>query len=290
MENVFIYIIEHWPVLSLIVGIIIGLIWVIYKFRTNDANLNDKINEKISDKIDSKFDDFYDRICDRFDLVEEKIKIVNDKFDHKIEYIENKIDDIPIQNLVVSNEYIKSQEEQHIKQIEDLMLLGGKLHSTLKKYTKLIHTDHIFIGSFHNGNSNLSGIPFCKFDIISECYCDNKVKHDHEFAPVYKDSDILRYGSLFSAILQNDCSIFKVSDEVNDMEQYEDIIWRRMLGLGIKQMGVKILRDPDNIPSGFVGAVRYDDDEMDMDMLTQCGIELERIYSINKYKQDADKE
>ena len=84
--------------------------------------------------------------------------------------------------------------------------------------------------------------------------------------------------------------LFKVNDEVNDMEQYEDIMWRRMKGLHIRQMGIKILRDPDNKVSGFVGVVRYDDNDMNMDMLVQCGIELERIYSVNKYKQDADKE
>ena len=292
MEKVLIYIIEQWPVLGILLGLLAGAGWLIYHLATKQPK-TDKLNQTIEDKLE----DIYDRICDRFDtvneriaMVDEKVTIVDNKFEDKIALLEDKIAEVPMQNLVINNEYAKASNDIHIKQIEDLMLLGGHLHQTMKKYTKLINTDHIFIGSFHNGSSNLSGIPFCKFDIISECYCENKVKHDHEFAPVYKDADILRYGSLFPAVMQNDYMLFHVNDEVNDMEQYEDIMWRRMKGLNIRQLAVKILRDPDNQVSGFVGAVRYDDDDMNMDMLVQCGIELERIYSVNKYKQDADKE
>lgn len=300
MENVLIYILEKWPILGLCLVVVVGVIalsiWLVKKFPKKDK-IEQIVKDSLDEKLNEKFEDIYERISDKFDnvydrmdLLDQKIELGDAKAEDRITRVEEKITDIPNQNLAVSREFDAANNEDHLKQIEDLMLLGGHLHKTMKRYTKLIHADHIFIGSFHNGNSNLSGIPFCKFDIISECYCENKVKHDHEFAPVYKDADILRYGSLFPAIMQNDHMLFRVTEDVNDMEQYEDIMWRRMKGLRIRQMGVKILRDPDNKVSGFVGAVRYDDEDMNMDMLIQCGIELEGIYRVNKYKQDADKE
>lgn len=291
MNEIIAEIIREWGILG---ALLFGIGWLIY-----DSKKNTKSREKESTNIDKNFKILESHVTEQVGLVEKKIDIVDHKVDvveeslkDRINILSDRVDQIPSASLDEIYKRKETDDASHIKQIEDLMLLGGKLHETMKKYTRLINTDHIFIGSFHNGNQNLSGIPFCKFDIISECYGDKKVKHDHEFAPVYKDSDILRYGSLFSVILQNNYVLFKVDPHgQNDLAQHEDIIWRRMVGLGIKQMGVKLLKDPDGVASGFVGCVRYDDKEMNMDMLIQCGSELEFIYRANKYKmQDADKE
>lgn len=282
MDAIIVEIIKNWGLMG---AILVGLCWIIYdnwKSNKSRKSESDSVKKHVSDEIG---------ILDKkIDLVDHKVDGIESNLNDRIDNLSDRVDDIPQVAIGAAWARVDEDNKAHLKQITDLMLLGGEIHKTLKTYTKLINTDHIFIGSFHNGNSNLSGIPFCKFDIISECYCDDKVLHDHEFAPVYKDSDILRYGSLFSAVLQSDHMLFSViPGGVNDLCQYEDIIWRRMSGMGIKQLAVKILKDPDGIPSGFVGAVRYDQDEMDMKYLVQCGMELERIYSINKYKmQDAD--
>lgn len=289
MNDILAEIIREWGILG---AVVFGIGWLIW-----DNKKTSKSRKADSSSIEKNFKILETHITDQVGLVEKKIDLVDHKVDcveenlhEKINTLADRVDNIPVANVEAMYKRKGDDEVAHVKQIEDLMLLGGKLHETMKKYTRLINTDHIFIGSFHNGNSNLSGIPFCKFDIISECYGDKKVKHDHEFAPVYKDSDILRYGSLFSVIFQSGHILFKVDPHgQNDLAQYEDIIWRRMAGLGIKQMAVKVLKDPDNVPSGFVGCVRYDDKEMNMDMLVQCGTELEHIYSVNKYKmQDAN--
>ena len=273
-------IIQSWGLLG---AILIGFGWLIYdnwKSNKNRKSDSDSIKKHMTEQVG---------IMDKkLDLVDKKIDFVESNLNDRMDTISDRVDHLPANNVAAIQRQKADDDAQHLKHIEDLMLLGGHIHTTLKKYTKIINADHIFIGSFHNGNSNLSGIPFCKFDIISECYADDKVPHDHEFAPVYKDSDILRYGSLFSALSQNDhIHLWVLPDEDNnEMAQYEDIIWRRMYGLGIKQIMVKILRDPDGVPSGFVGVVRYDKDDMDMDSVIQCGQELELIYSNNKYKKN----
>lgn len=284
MDLIIAEIIKDWGLMG---ALLIGMGWMIYDIRKSSKN-----NKADSDSVKKHVSQEIGLLDKKIDIVDHKVDCVESNLHDRIDSISTRLDDLPEANADVAQKRADDANKDHIKQITDLMLLGDSIHKTLKKYTKLTKADHIFIGSFHNGNSNLSGIPFCKFDLISECYADKKIKHDHEFAPVYKDSDILRYGSLFSVILQNDCMHFNVDPEgQNDMAQYEDIIWRRMVGLGIKQMAIKILRDPDNIPSGFVGIVRYDNKEMNMEELIRCGTELERVYSINKYKiQDADKE
>lgn len=281
-------IIKNWGMFGIA---LIGFAWLLY-----DNYKHNKLRQKDSDGLKQ---DLKSHITTQIDIVDKKIHIVNNKVDNiesnlndKIDILSTKIESIPDDAVMASRKQQADDDKEHLKQIEDVMLLGCELHKVMKEYTDIINADHMFIGSFHNGVKNLSGIPYCKFDIISECYSSNKISHDHEFAPVYKDSDILRYGSLFSTIFQSDQLLFIVDpdNDVNDLAKYEDIIWRRMYGLGIKQIAIKLLRDPDNIPSGFLGVVRYDLNDMDLKSFSLCAHKLEHIYSVNKYKKYADKE
>ena len=289
-------IITNWGMFGVAVIVICYLLYQNWKQGKTSSSENKGIKSDIA-TLGTEVKAGFKTMAGEIELVNKKIELVDSKVDSvnanlndRIDSLTDRVDNVADDSVIKAWDRAKIDNDIHVKQVKDLMLLGGEIHKTLKRYTKLTNTDHIFIASFHNGNSNLGGIPFCKFDIISECYCDEKVPHDHEFAPVYKDSDILRYGSLFSVILQNDHMLFSVvPGGANDMCQYEDIIWRRMMGLGIKQLAVKVLFEPDGTPSGFIGAVRYDEDKIDMAELVQCGHELEHIYSINKLKmQDAD--
>lgn len=271
--------------------LLVGIGWLIYESKKNSKTQQKDSNElkkDIKDHVSFQISEVRQEIS----LVDKKIDNVDLCLNNRIDTLTERVDNTPAETVFMSRKYMDDDDKIHLKQIEDVMLLGESMHRVMKKYTVLTKADHMFIGSFHNGTTNLSGIPFCKFDIISECYGDNKIAHDHEFAPVYKDSDILRYGSLFSVLFQNEQMLFHVDpdNDNNELAKYEDIIWRRMYGLGIKQLAVNILRDPDNIPSGFLGIVKYDDEEMDMNMLKVCARELEHIYSVNKHKKYDDKE
>jgi hypothetical protein len=161
-----------------------------------------------------------------------------------------------------------------------VLKLGPELYNILEEYIQKINCTHIFIGSFHNGTSSMSGIPYCKFDLISERFNKNEiVSEDHEFAPVYKDADLLRYGKLPMALVQQETLYFTVEENNDsDLFNYDDIIVRRMIGMGIKQIALRLLKDSNNKPSGFVGCVKYNYDPLNINELENCGAELEYVY------------
>lgn len=172
----------------------------------------------------------------------------------------------------------------HPKQFLDRIKLGPQIHKTLNTFRARINADHIFVGSFHNGNESLTGIPYYKFDIIAEKFRPDKVERDIEFAFMYKDADLLRHDLLPTEVVQTGMVHYIIDEDGHSpLEDIDDIIYRRMCGRGIKQLAIALLRDPSNgMPSGFVGCVRYDYDKIDLHELNDCGRELESIYAINE--------
>ena len=170
----------------------------------------------------------------------------------------------------------------HTKQFTDRLKLGPQLHKTLNTFRNRINADHIFIGSFHNGNESLTGIPYYKFDIIAERFRPDKVERDIEFAFMYKDADLLRHDLLPTEVVQRNVVKYVIEEDgTSELKDIDDIIYRRMVGRNIKQLAIALLRDPDGTPSGFVGCVRYDYDDIDTDELRACGDELEQVYAAN---------
>ena len=177
---------------------------------------------------------------------------------------------------------VNVNKTSHTKQFVDRLKLGPQLHKTLNTFIARINADHIFIGSFHNGNESITGIPYYKFDIIAERFRPDKVDRDIEFAFMYKDSDLLRHDLLPQEVVQ--CgTVHYIIDENNEsyLSEIDNIIYRRMLGRDIKQLAVSLLRDPEGTPSGFVGCVKYDYEKLDITELKECGLELEQIYATN---------
>ena len=170
----------------------------------------------------------------------------------------------------------------HKKQFADRLKLGPQLHKTLNLFRSRINADHIFIGSFHNGNESLTGIPYYKFDIIAERFRPDKVARDIEFAFMYKDADLLRHDMLPQEVVQNN-TVHYIIDENGDspLKDIDNIIYRRMVGRDIKQLAISLLREPNGSASGFVGCVRYDYEDIDLKELRECGDELELIYATN---------
>jgi hypothetical protein len=172
----------------------------------------------------------------------------------------------------------------HPKQFLDRIKLGPQLHKTLNIFRSRINADHIFIGSFHNGNESLTGVPYYKFDIIAEKFRPDKVEKDIEFAFMYKDADLLRHDLLPTEVVQSGLVHYTIDENGNSsLADIDDIIYRRMCGRQIKQLALALLRDPsDGMPSGFVGCVRYDYENIDLHELSECGHELENIYATNE--------
>lgn len=220
-------------------------------------------------------------------LMEESTKDIKSSIDAQSRRIDNIERTVGMQinhinNRLDSIERKDDKVTQHTKQFSDRLKLGPLLHKTLNAFRTRMNADHIFIGSFHNGNESLTGIPYYKFDIIAERFRPDKVEQDIEFAFMYKDADLLRHDLLPTELVQRGTVKYIINEDgTSELQDIDDIIYRRMMGRGIKQLALSILIDPSGIPSGFVGCVRYDYEEIDLAELKSCGDELEHVYATN---------
>ena len=259
-----------------------GLILILLGYLTYDSWKSQKIRKDNNDRAINavqKVEDKMDNINTKISLVDQKVDNVADIFDNRVDRLEKTVNNLPQLHLEELQALSIKQQEEHTKMMLDLLRLGPNLHNVLKEYNEKINGDHIFIGSFHNGNKSITGIPYYKFDIIAERFKTDIVEQDCEFAHMYKDADILRFDRLPILLVQKGLLHFTVlEDGLPEMSEFDDIIWRRMKGRGIRQIALKILRDKSNTPSGFVGVVKYDLNEINIKMLDICGQELEANY------------
>lgn len=262
MDVIFTEIFAQWGVFGIL---LIALGWYAWDNRKN---------LKTKAEIDNKSLNILNEISANQKVLSSDMKSLSSKID--------KLPDIHFEHLT---EYDENKKAVHLKQLDDLIKLGPKLHRILEEYNHKIGSDHIFLGSFHNGNASLSGIPYYKFDIIAERFKPMRIQNDCEFAPLYKDADILRFDMLPTLVMQNDYVYFK-DEENSKLKQYDDILWRRMMGRGIRQIALAVLREGDGTPSGFVGVVKYDFSTMDMDELKHCAAELEYNYRLGEENFD----
>lgn len=248
-------------------GLLLGLAgWIIYDYVKNSPKAT-----KEKEEFKKMFDNCINDIKTSIGAIDKRV----DGLELSIQTIKNS----PTQSVVLNH----AKNEDHTKQFLDRLKLGPQIHKTLNTFRTRINADHIFIGSFHNGNESLTGIPYYKFDIIAEKFKTNKVERDIEFAFMYKDADLLRHDLLPTKVVQEGCVYYTIDEDGNsELADVDDIIYRRMVGRDIKQLAVSLLRDPSGTPSGFVGCVKYDYDPIDVKELQECGSELENVYSINE--------
>ena len=260
-------------------GLLLGLAgFIIYTYIKNQSANNSK-----RDAVNNEIEEIKQLLSDNTTEIKQSINSINNRVDS--------LEKVLASNVTTINNRLDSIESgtknnikiSHTKQFLDRLKLGPQLHKTLNTFRTRINADHIFIGSFHNGNESITGIPYYKFDIIAERFRPDKVERDTEFAHMYKDADLLRHDLLPSEVVQRGTVHYIInSDGTSDLAAIDDIVYRRMIGRDIKQLAVSLLRDPAGTPSGFVGCVRYDYENIDLQELRECGLELEGVYAINE--------
>lgn len=246
-------------------GLVLGLAaWIIYNYVKDNPKINKDKND-LKKMFDEGMSD-----------LKASINMSIDSISNRVAGLEQVVADLRTRPC----EPIKPS---HPKQFLDRIKLGPQLHKTLNTFRARINADHIFIGSFHNGNESLTGIPYYKFDIIAERFRPDKVEDDCEFAHMYKDADLLRHDLLPSEVVQSGTVHYIIEkDKTCKLSEVDDIVYRRMIGRNIKQLAISLLRDPaSGMPSGFVGCVRYDYEPINIDELKECGIQLENVYEAN---------
>lgn len=269
MDSIISQLITEWGTLGLLLGLIIWIVLDSWKVSKNRKDNNDRAMNAISSLVKE------------VKIVDQKVDNVIDNFNDKIDFVQNQIDKLPEAHVDIINEInkIKQGEHDHSKTFDDLVKLGPNLHQIMKSGIEGTNADHMFIGSFHNGNKSLTGIPYYKFDIIAERFRPDKIERDCEFAYMYKDADILRFDMLPTMLLQQGMLHFIVPAEgETELSNIDDIIWRRMRGRGIRQIALRLLKDSKDTPAGFVGIVKYDFEELNLNELDICGSKLEMEY------------
>ena len=274
MDTIISQFIAEWGTLGVVLFAIGWMLWDNRKFnKTKSSQNNETLTavKGLSGQIEN--------LSGKINIVDKKVDEFKEQVDNKIEILEDKVDASPAHHIAQLDAAQIEKDKAHLKQMDDLIKLGPKLHRIIQNANQMIGSDHIFVGSFHNGNSSLSGIPYYKFDIIAERFSPHKVARDCEFAHMYKDADILRFDMLPSLLVQNGMVHFEVPSDGNvQLAEYDDIIWRRMRGRGIHQIALRLTRDSKGSPSGFVGVVKYDNTKLNLEGLENCAIELEEIY------------
>ena len=231
-------------------GVLLGLAgFIIYNHFKTDTKKDNTLNE-----LKATLESNTAEIKGSIKGLDNRISNLERNVTNDISLINKRMDEIECDNKVLTTE-----KHPHTKQFADRLKLGPQLHKSLNNFRSRINADHIFIGSFHNGNQSLTGIPYYKFDIIAERFRPDKVTRDLEFAFMYKDADLLRHDLLPQEVVQNTTVHYIIEkDGSSTLSEIDDIIYRRMVGRDIKQLAISLLRDPDGTPSGFVGCVRYD--------------------------------
>lgn len=265
-------------------AVLLGIGYLIYdNWKTNKTRKSNK-DETVS--IVKSLDGKLDNLNDRIDIIDTKVDEFKVQVNTRFKLMDDKIVDLPNAQISKMESDNESKKQVHLKQLDDLMKLGPKLHRIIQSTNNSVGSDHIFVGSFHNGNSNLTGIPYYKFDIIAERFSPIKVAYDTEFAHMYKDADILRFDTLPMLLEQHGTVHFEVPEEGEvGLAEFDDIIWRRMRGRGIRQIALCLTRDSKGTPSGFVGVVKYNMDKLNLEYLEQCARELEDIYKEAELKE-----
>lgn len=272
MGSVFVELISQFGLLGLLLAGVIYLIVDGLKTKKKNLVSSKKLDEsigKLEGHVDKKIDD-----------VNTRIDLVNEKVDTQYDLLNKRIDAGPGVFMEKMEEKKEKDDKEHFDKILEQFSQAPKLHRILKLYRERIGCDHIFMGTFHNGSTSISGIPYCKFDIIAEKFKPGKNNADlREYTVVYKNSDILVHDNLPLVISQEDYVYFKIKEDgSSELEEIDDILYRRCIKYGIKQFAVNLLRDENMNPVGFVGCVDFDYDQLNFQELNNCAKELEEIY------------
>jgi len=270
MEGVLVEIISQFGVLGLVLA---GIVYLIV-----DGIKTKKKNLVSSKKLDESITGLESHVDKKIDDVNIRIDLVNTKVDTQYELLNKRIDSGPDKFLEKFEEKEKTDKEEHFNKLMDQFSQGPKLHGVLKLYRERIGCDHIFLGTFHNGSTSVSGIPYCKFDIIAEKFKPGN-KDYREYTTIYKDSDVIVHDNLPLVISQEDYIYYKLEEDgKSELSEVDDTLYRRCLKYGIKQFAANLIRDDKMNPIGFVGCVDFDYDNLNFKELRNCAKELEEIY------------
>lgn len=287
MESIVSEMITQWGTFGLLMIFAIWIIWTNLKdgVKSGKDSKDNRIiptnisqNETLGELMATLISSLSDKI-DKLDDKVDRLEINSNNINNRLTVVETKLNNQPQAFYNHMEKIQQAKQEAHNKMMEDQMKLGPELHKILEDYKVKMNAHHIFLGSFHNGTTNISGIPYCKFDLIAEKLSTDKIERDIEYSFIYKDTDILRHNKLPITVVSQGMVHYIIDENGHsELADIDDVIYRRMVGRDIKQLAVHVTRDEKGKPSGFVGCTRYDYEDLNLSELKACAKELEIIY------------
>ena len=247
----------------------------------------DAVSTKV-DVVKSGSDDRKKLLIDSIANINHRIEnteIELEKMDRSIGDVGRRVDDMEDK---MHNCYAESREKelQEAKKQTNRVLLkskGGLLSKCLRRWCNTMNADHVYIAQFHNGTTDLRGIHFVKFDILTDEFADplHPVEGDYEFTPFYCNQYIVTYGDIAYTMCHVPAAVFNVDSD--EFLNQSDTLYRRMKTIGVHQAGFAMIRDTDGEPIGWLGAVSYGDKKIDCESLEKAARDVENIFNTTDY-------
>ena len=291
MEQLFSSIFAQWGVAGIVVAAALYIIVDNFKNKKSSKGTDQKLDD-IKCGLDNVKSEI-PAIKTKMEYFENSLKYINTDLNKKIENfnndIKNQIEDIK-SDIVNNPQSILDELDnraynltvRHNTQMVNQIRIAPRIHDVMGDYIDRIGCDHIFLALFHNGTSSITGVPFYKFDIVAEKFNPTGCPRDYEFGHMYKDVDILRHNKLPIELIQNKKAYYRINDDqTSELSTVDDILYRRMIGGGIKQIALTILQKGSQSPIGFIGCVQFDQEPINFKELEMCAEEINNIYSVN---------
>lgn len=264
METIITSIIEHWGVVG-ILGCAAG--YIIYdnyqKNKEVEKELRDIRSNQTAESGLSHITDIIDRLTTIRDNQEEMKTSING--------LEDRMDTIEAN---MCRDYTLDEETDRLNIATQMSNL---IHSLIRHSMDSINADHIAVGVLHNGTSSIHGVPFMKYDIISEHFDILENPHDYDLYSRYKGTDIMIHNLLPQALIQQQCLCF---DEVSmdKLRTMDNILYNKIVNRGIKCLYIHIILGENNSPIGFMVAYSFGK-SIDKDEFKKTASLLQDIYN-----------
>ena len=180
-----------------------------------------------------------------------------------------------LQQVIQAHEIEK--EDDHKRKYQARIKASPQINNILTSYINRVGCDHIFLGEYHNGESNIAtSIPFCKYSITTEY---SKPGTGKSFLQNFTDENITKY-NILPTLLNKHLVCYNI-DELKDVDYY---LYLQLFSLGVKNITICSMADFEGFPMGFIGCVNYDsDNNTNIQELLSCKDEIKQILiDINK--------
>ena len=168
----------------------------------------------------------------------------------------------------------KNNRRRHDSYMKKSIRRGPKVQQALRENFASINTDHMFVAELHNGSTDVSGIPYMKFDIIYEHISPEYHGNDIFLNRLYENEHILTHDQLPDLLFSN----YSLKYKIDDLASIDEHLYLRMKSRGVKSIALSLICDNNYKPVAFVGGMNFSDKEINLSELNKCAIVIEKIY------------